>query len=128
MKKEDYTAKFDLIIAEIEKAEEEICRPLEDVVSLSVCFKVRNSIKEILKLYLDIISVKYSNDSNLEQLFALCDANGKRFDTVEISKVYCKNDNDISCGENCCIGVNEVADCTKVAKQLSEVILKNIKK
>lgn len=127
MKKEDFTAKLEQLIAEIAKAEEEIYRPMEDVVTLSVCYKVRNSISEMLKLYLDKISVKYSNSDNLDHLFSICTANGKEFESVEISKVYCKNENEESCNDKYCLGVNKVAECINVANQLMEVILKKNK-
>ena len=128
MKKEDFTAKLNKIIADIEAAEEEINRPMEDVVTLSACYKVRNSITEILKLFLDKSSVKYSSSSNLDQLYILCKTTEKEFENIDISKVYCKKENDELCGDKYCLDVNKVAECINVANELKSVILKKIKK
>ncbi|MCC6721928.1 MAG: hypothetical protein IT243_06975 [Bacteroidia bacterium] len=128
MKNKELENRINKIISDIEIAEEEIYRPLEDVVTLSVCYKVRNSIAEILKLFLDSKNVKYNNNNNLETLFSLCTSNVKDFDTIDISKVYCKSENNTSCNDKYCLSLNKVAECITIAENLRDIILKKLNK
>ncbi|NUM32577.1 MAG: hypothetical protein HUU47_09685 [Bacteroidetes bacterium] len=126
MKKKEIVLKLNQLITEVETAEDELCRPFEDVVSLSVCHRVRNSISEILKLFLDFKSIKYNDNENVEQLYNLCAERDKEFKNVDISSVYCKYENHNSQVNQCSVGVGEVENCTKIAKQLMELILNKI--
>ena len=127
MKKNKIAENINKLIIELENTKEEINRPLEDVVTLSVCFKVRNSITEILKLFLDSISVKYKKENSLEQLFSICKNSTKGFDNIDISKVYCNNETNTNCNDKYCQSINKVAECISVAERLNEVIINKIK-
>lgn len=127
MKKDKIAESINKLIIELENSKEEINRPLEDVVTLSVCFKVRNAISEILKLFLDSISAKYNNENSLEQLFLLCKNSTKGFENIDISKVYCNNETNTNCNDKYCQSIDKVAECISVAESLKEVISKKIK-
>jgi hypothetical protein len=104
------------------KAEAELNRPLEDVVTLSACRSVRNSMKQMMQLYLSAHAVKSQNESSLDDLHKLCIKSNKSFGDIDFGSIECKGMDHATCDGKYCLGVENVASCLMAANQLRDLI------
>lgn len=107
--------------------ENELYRPKEDVVTLSVCFSVRQSMMDMLRLYLIGKSVKHDEDTNLNDLLLHCQAIDDQCANIDFSGIKCKDELNASCSGDCYISPEKVTDCVVIANQLKLLIVDKLK-
>ena len=103
-------------------AENELSRPMEDVVTLSACQSVRNSMKQIMELYLMAHNISFDPNGSLSNLLDKCVAANQAFIGVDITDIECKGDNHKECNGKYCLSVEAVSHCLSAAKRLKEII------
>src|ERR1017187_226315 len=84
--------------SELLLAEAELNRPHEDVVTLSACQSVRNSMKQMMQLYLSAHAIECNKKLSLEELINVCQKNNRLFASVDIDKIECKGETHEKCG------------------------------
>jgi len=112
---------------ELLKAENELSRPHEDVVTLSACNAIRNSMKQIMRLYLFAHSANPGINASLSDLLSDCIGINKAFSTVNVTSIECKDDDHKNCDGRYCLSVENVAGCLSAAGQLKSLVWKELK-
>ena len=107
---------------ELSRAGTELYRPMEQVVSISVCHHTQDTMKRMMTLYLRKHEVSVQENASLEQLFDDCYRVNKDFIKVNLNDIDCKNLDADSCKDQYCLSVDNVTCCSNVAKQLKDVI------
>lgn len=110
-------------IIELESVEEELNRPLEDVVTLSACFNVRHSMMSLLNLYLQNHSITNQDAKSLEDLLTQCIQLDKQFADIDITRIECKEHHNAVCTSQYCLSTEKITDCLLVANQLKGLII-----
>ena len=103
-------------------AENELSRPQEDVVTLSACNTVRNSLREMFENYLDAHGIKTTLNSSLEELKDQCISANILFRNIDLRNVECKGEDHAHCDGKYCLSVTNVSTCLAVAKQVKGII------
>ena len=101
-------------------ASKEMQRAEEDVTAYTVCFNARQSIVNYLISYLLKNGEELKKPVTVEGLMNQCRSVDGRFDLIDISKIFCKHDED---DEEFCLNVQKVGECLKVAKQTRAIAL-----
>lgn len=83
-------ALFKDAIKKVREADEELCRPEEDVVSILVCKKSQRATESFLKGYLLHKGVDPSESNTLEDLYNQCKLFNKNFKKIDLSSFECK--------------------------------------
>lgn len=110
-------------ITQLESVEEELNRPLEDVVTLSACYNVRHSMMTMMNLYLQNHSITFQEEKSLEDLLARCIALDNQFATVDLKKIACKEHENAACTSQYCLSTDKVTDCLVAANQIKGLII-----
>lgn len=113
-------------LIELRNVEDELNRPLEDVVTLSACYNVRQSMMTMMYLYLHSNSIKNQEGSSLEELLARCISVNKQFADVDLTKILCKEHDHAACTSQYCLTTEKVTHCLIVANQIKGLILDNM--
>ncbi len=108
-------------------AKEELCRPHEDVVTLSACQSVRSSMKNMMHLYLLAHAVDNDEKASIEQLMDLCVKANKQFLNVDISNIECKGEGHENCNGKYCLSIENVNCCVTAANQLRSIVWQEFK-
>lgn len=107
-------------------AENELSRPNEDVVTLSVCLASRRSVNTLMETFLKANSAEKFENNSLDELLSQCKKIDKQFETVDLSKVACKEKNTSECDGKYCLSHERVSDCVNVANQLMAIVLNKL--
>ena len=83
-------ALFKDAINKVREANEELCRPEEDVVSVLVCKKSQRATENFLKGYLLHNGIDPSESNTLEDLYDQCKSFNKNFKKIDMSSFECK--------------------------------------
>ena len=107
---------------ELMHAEAELNRPHEDVVTLSACQSVRNSMKQMMRLYLLAHAIDNDGKMSLEELKGACEKANRLFSEVDIANIECKGLGHENCDGKYCLDIENVSCCVAAANKLKEVI------
>lgn len=113
-------------LANLRVAEHEMCRPHEDVMAMSVCFNARQSMMEMMKLYLLSNSVNPVEWNSLDDLLIQCNILDEQFSSIDLSEVGCKSCNKKNFHGVYCISTDKVSECMGVANKLKFIILEKM--
>jgi hypothetical protein len=120
---------------DLQRAMEELYRPLEDVVTYSACQFSRKA----LYRFLNVLAIYQSRDKNiifehdltLEQLITFCSQHNKEIFRIDFSSLHCKCNPVIVEGDDeiiYCTSVDKVDYCTKLAAKVKEIASKELEK
>lgn len=105
-----------------EFAANEMMRPEEDVVLLSVCHSVKKAIRGYLISFLESNKVDFSNNENIESLMSRClkqDSNFSQFSTDDLN---CKCDQGDCIGKTYCLTMEKVKKCMGIVSDLGAFV------
>ena len=122
----DITISLKKTFIELRNVEDELNRPLEDVVTLSACYNVRQSMMDMMHLYLQSHSIKNHEGSSLEDLLTRCIKVNKQFSAVDLSKILCKEHDHAACTSQYCLTTEKVTDCLLVANQIKGLLVEKM--
>ena len=112
---------------ELLNAETELNRPMEDVVTLSACQSVRNSMKQIMEIYLTGQSVEIKGNASLHDLHDSCLKINRSFADVDLSNIECKGTDHAHCDGKYCLTIENVNNCITAANQLKSLVWQELK-
>lgn len=114
-------------ISNLKVAENELNRPVADVVTLSLCLTARQSIYSLLQVFLLSKDTKFGTGKSLDFLFNQCKTIDKQFDSINMSKILCNDLNQKECEKEYCLSAHKVTDCISVANQIKFLVLNKLK-
>ncbi len=125
---------FEQAESELKHAEDEINRPMEDVVSYSACVFSRRALYK----YLNLLAIAYSNENNdtvsenqtIEELVTYCGQYNDKLKDVDFSSLHCRCDDMFQEGEEelvHCTSVDQVNYCTNLAEEVREILVDKFK-
>ena len=112
---------------ELSKAEFELNRPHEDVVTLSACQSVRTAMKQMMHLYLTAHGVDNNKGMSLEDLMNSCKRTNDDFSKVNIANIECKGLGHDKCDGKYCLSIENVSCCLAAASQLKAIVWSELK-
>ncbi len=120
---------------DLERANQELYRPSEDVVSYSACQYSRLALYRFLNA-LAIIQSKDKNiilepDLTLDQLITFCSQHSKEIDNIDFSSLRCTCEPVIEDGDSeviYCTSVQKVDYCAKLAAKVKDIAGKELNK
>ncbi len=113
--KERAYAFFNEAIKKVNEANEELCRPEEDVVTYSVCKNAQFAIENYLKGFLLNNGKDPSNFNTIDSLYKECKAINAKFKDIDLSDFSCKSH---QIDSRYCNEVTKVSNCFDVADNL----------
>ncbi len=117
--KERAKALFKEAIKNVSEANEELCRPEEDVVSILVCKKSQRAVNDFLKGYLLQNDVEPKINMTLKELYNECLTINPNFKKVELSSFGC---NSVNINSKDCNNVSKVNECYNSASNLDSFL------
>lgn len=110
------------VFRKLQTATDELSRPQEDVVTLAACQTVRNSMHEMMQIYLQARGEAPAVNPGLEQLLEQCAAHNSEFSRVDFSNIECRGVGHEQCDGKYCLSVDRVSGCLSAAGKLKEII------
>jgi len=118
---------------DLSRANEELHRPSDDVVTYAACQFSRKA----LYRFLNALAIYQSRDKNiilepgltLEQLIMFCSQHNREIDSIDFSSLHCKCNPVIDDGDDqiiYCTSVQKVNYCAKLAQKVKEIVGKEI--
>lgn len=107
---------FHEALKKLQEANEELCRPEEDVVSYLVCKNSQNAIENFLKGYLLSRGIDPQDYENINNLYEQCVAVNPKFKSLDLSGFTCKTHTRDS---RSCSGTEKVSKCYEIAGNLN---------
>ena len=114
------------VLHQLNHVEQELNRPHEDVVSLTVCMGARKSISELMNIFLQSNSISNHQHKSLEILLDECKKVDSAFSNIDLSKIVCKEMNTSECDGKYCLDPKNVSECFVVANQLKRIVLNKL--
>ena len=108
-------------IDKLKDANNELCRPEEDVVSFSVCKNAQNAIDNYLRGYLFKNNVDASKFNTIHELYEQCKQINKGFEKLDLSNVNCSSS---KIDSKYCNEVSKVSHCYTTADHLDTFLRK----
>jgi hypothetical protein len=105
----------------------ELSKPQEDVVAVSVCGSTRYAIENILKLYLDSYGVESKNAKNINDLVILCVGQNKHFLEYDFAKLNCHCEPVSTNTMVYCLGEDKLTSCYNLLVDLKKFIFNELK-
>ncbi len=87
---------FDEAVQKLKAANDELCRPEEDVVSSLVCSNAHAAIEKYLQGFLVLNAVNPGPDASIDGLYEQCKALNRHFEEVHLSGFQCRAHKDES--------------------------------
>lgn len=112
---------FEEAFQKLEAANEELCRPQEDVVSYLVCKHSQVAIENFLKGYLLKNHVEPENYKTINSLYEKCLELNSNFSEIDLSNFTCKSYKPDS---RSCNSVSKVSGCFELAGNLNSFLKK----
>jgi len=106
-------------LRKLEDATKELMKPLEDVVSFSICSNSKLAIKLLLESYLLKNNIQIKNKESIALLLERCVRHNPKFKTIDLSRVDCRYNLN---NHNYCSGLEQVANCLDIAKQIESLL------
>ena len=119
--KERAIALFKEAVKKVNEANEELCRPEEDVVSIMVCKKSQRAVDNFLRGYLLQQGVEPKIDMTLEELYKGCLTINPNFKKVDLTNFDCRS---VNIDSKDCNDVSKVNGCYKSALNLDAFLRK----
>lgn len=114
---------FSEAIKKLQEANDELCRPEEDVVSFLVCKNSQRAIENFLKGYLFDKGVDTQGYENINSLYEQCIAINPKFKDLDLSSFTCKS---YAPDSRSCNDSEKVSKCYKVADNLNAFLRREI--
>lgn len=111
------------IADELNQISEELSRPDEDVVTISVCHGARTAIYNLMHIYLQEKATPVAENSSLDDMLDACIKLSSTFSGVDLGNVVCRDMSTQQCEGKYCMSVERVHDCVNVARQLKGIVL-----
>lgn len=111
----DSTKLFNEAVKKLHEANEELCRPEEDVVSYLVCKNSQVAIENFLKGYLLSKGIDPQDYKNINNLYEQCVAINPRFGDLDLAGFTCKTH---ALDSRSCSGTEKVSKCYEIAGSL----------
>lgn len=106
---------FDIAIQKLKEANDELCRPEEDVMSIMVCKNAQDAMVNYLRGYLILEGVSSPAEESIGRLYEKCRSLNHHFEKVNLSGFDCEVDVKDS---RFCNGVANQSRCYDIADSL----------
>jgi len=103
----------------LEKANEELFRPKEDIVPYSVCKNSQFAIESYLQGFLLNNNVDISNINNIDKLYIACININPKFKKIDLSDISCKAH---KIDTRYCDSIEKVSNCFDAADSLDTLL------
>lgn len=113
-------------LSELNYVENELNRPVEDVVTLSICLTSRKSINNLMRAFLNSSNINPNKESSLHDLLEECKKVDPQFSAIDMSKIFCTGHSHSQCEDKHCLSYNNVEECASVAKTVKELVLNKL--
>lgn len=110
---------FDEAVKKLREANEELCRPEEDVVSYLVCKNSQYAIESFLRGYLLKNNTEAAGDENINTLYKRCVALNEKFGEIDLHDFSCKGHRPDS---RSCSDTEKVSKCYEIADKMNEFL------
>ncbi len=107
--------RYETAIQKLKEANDELCRPAEDVVSFMVCQNSHIAIENYLKGFLTENSIEPDASASVDQLYEQCKAVNRNFEKVNLSGFECESHR---LDSRFCSGATNVSRCFDIADSL----------
>lgn len=114
---------FSEAIKKLQEANDELCRPEEDVVSYLVCKNSQHAIENFLKGYLLSKGIDPQGYENINSLYEQCIAFNPKFKDLDLSGFTCKS---YAPDSRSCSGSDKVSKCYEAADNLNAFFRKEV--
>jgi cobalamin biosynthesis Co2+ chelatase CbiK len=104
-------------------AEAEVHRPGEDMVTLSACTHLRNSVQSFLQSFLESKSVDIIEQKEFDELLRYCNKLDVQFKAIDLTCFACKKVGAKDGEEKYCLSVEKVNQCFVETKMLKNLVL-----
>lgn len=108
-------------VNKLREANEELCRPEEDVVSYLVCKNSQAAIEKFLKGFLLSKGMDPQGYKNISSLFTQCVAINPAFENLDLSDFTCRSS---SLDTRSCGTTDKVSRCYQIAENLESIMRK----
>ncbi len=105
---------FETAVQKLKDANEELCRPEEDVVAFMVCKNSHVAIDNFLRGYLIQKGIEQSTDASIDDMYRECIRINKNFDKIDLHGFDCQADS----LESRYSGTEKVSRCFDIADSL----------
>lgn len=106
---------YNAAVRKLKEANDELCRPEEDVVAFMVCKNSQTAISNFLKGYLLQKGIQSSDDATIDQLYNQCKEINENFDKIDLKGFDCQAS---SLESRYCSGTEKVSRCFDIADSL----------
>ena len=113
-------------LSELKIAENEINRPNEDVVTLSVCLTARQSMLAMMRLFLLSKSVSHNEGECVCDLMKQCIKIDKEFESIGLTKLMCSQLQAVDCEKTYCLSIQNVTHCIATANKLKLLVMNKL--
>lgn len=114
-------------LKELRIAEQQLSRPSEDAVVLSACLGARQSLNNMLRIYLLSQSINHSDGKSVKELLDQCIHIDKDFSNIDLSCILCKDLDEEECNGRYCLSLEMANGCVAVANQVKKLVLDKLK-
>lgn len=112
---------LDKAVKTLEQAHEELNRPDEDVMTMSVCHQARIVMAGLMESFLSLKEKDYSHARDLEAMRELCGHVDPRFNELNLESMIC-HPAQVK-GEKCyCMDIDKVKACLVLADQCKVLV------
>ncbi len=105
---------FENAIQKLREANDELCRPEEDVVAPLVCKNSQEAISDYLRGYLLLQGVRPSEEATIDWLYEKCSSINSHFEKIDLSSFKC----DVDLESRFCNGTENQSRCFDIADHL----------
>ena len=124
---EAISSSLKMVARQLSEAETELNRPQDDVVTISACQTIRNSMKDMMEIYLSANAIPLKQNASLDDLLIQCTGSSQAFSAVDLSNIECKGIGHNHCDGKYCLSVDNVTFCVNAANQLKSVVWNEFK-
>jgi len=110
---------FEKAGGQLKKANDELYKPQEDIVSFLVCKNTLFAIENYLKGYLSKRGYETKNEASLDLLLERCRLLDKKFNQIDLSVIDCSSDHQ---NHTFCEDAKKVNSCFEKADQLDNLL------
>ena len=112
---QQYQELYDTAVRRLKEANDELCRPEEDVVAFMVCKNSQQAIHNFLKAYLLQNNIDVEANARVDDMYNQCMAINANFSKIDLAGFDCQADNLES---RYCSGTEKVSRCFDIADSL----------
>ncbi len=106
---------YDVAVQKLKDANDELCRPEEDVVAFMVCKNSQVAIHNFLRGYLLQKGIETDTEASVDELYARCKTINANFEKIDLEGFDCQASNLES---RYCSGNEKVSRCFAIADSL----------